>query len=596
MRPQGDAAGAEDVTNNENPTRFRLGADTAIGRLLGDEPAGLAVDFTTMQALIRDDALPLTTYLGSPLGLLTYSSTSPKLICDVDGVLRYANHNLALQSQDFSAGNWSKIGGTIAADTQVAPDGTTTADTLTATINTSRFSQSVANWPTASHSFSICAKAGTGSAWMRMYITAGSSATNLSTWFDLANGVIGTKESLAGPASIVSLGNGWYRCTVTTATPGGNETMQMLMASANGATTATVGNTMHFWGAIGQRLPVNAGPYMPTAAFIVSQFGLDHDLATHQPLGVLMEITRINILLWCRDLTNAAWVKTNITAAKNQTGLDGVANSASSITATAANGTCLQTVTIVVNTRTQSAYVKRITGSGTVEMTQDNGATWTPVTVTSAWTRVTIPSQSVTNPVMGFRIATSGDAIAIDFVQNEIGTFATSPIPTANIAITRATDVLTLPLTAFPNNAAAYTLFAAGTIKGTTASSGGGVTVSDGTATNMLALWMSTLGSLHASIQGLTGGVTQVNMVNMGIVDAGSEVRVACAAQLNNTSGVSNGGAALQTDTACLMPIGSTTLYLGCSSTAANVLNGHIRRVKYLPRRVSDAELQAMVA
>jgi hypothetical protein len=79
-------------------------------------------------------------------------------------------------------------------------------------------------------------------------------------------------------------------------------------------------------------------------------------------------------------------------------------------------------------------------------------------------------------------------------------------------------------------------------------------------------------------------------------VDAGSEVRVACAAQLNNTSAVSNGGAALQTDTVCLMPIGPTTLHLGSGSAPNYILNGHIKRVKYLPRRVTDAELQVMVA
>lgn len=156
--------------------------------------------------------------------------------------------------------------------------------------------------------------------------------------------------------------------------------------------------------------------------------------------GVLLEDARTNVVLWSRDLTNAAWVKTNITPAKNQIGADGVANSASLLTATAGNGTALQAITLGSSARFQSAYVKRVTGSGTVNMTTDNGATWTAVTVTSAWTRVSIPTQTLANPTVGFRLVTNGDAIAVDFVQNENGTFPTSSIPTTTVAVARVAD------------------------------------------------------------------------------------------------------------------------------------------------------------
>lgn len=154
---------------------------------------------------------------------------------------------------------------------------------------------------------------------------------------------------------------------------------------------------------------------------------------------------RTNVVLHNRDLTNAAWVKTNVTAAKDQTGVDGVASSASKITATAANGTCLQAITLASSARFQSAYVKRVTGSGTINMTLDNGATWTVITVTAAWTRVTVPTQTLADPTVGFRIVTSGDAIAVDYVQNENGVFQSSVIPTTTVAVTRAADSLTLP-------------------------------------------------------------------------------------------------------------------------------------------------------
>ena len=154
-------------------------------------------------------------------------------------------------------------------------------------------------------------------------------------------------------------------------------------------------------------------------------------------------------MLHNRDLTNAAWVKTNVTTVKDQTGIGAVTSSASRITASAGNGTCLQTITLASSARFQTAYVKRLVGSGVVEMTTDNGATWTAVTVTAGWTRVSIPTQTLANPVVGFRIVTSGDSIAVDFVQNENGVFATSAIWTTTAAVTRAADVATMTGTNF---------------------------------------------------------------------------------------------------------------------------------------------------
>jgi hypothetical protein len=157
----------------------------------------------------------------------------------------------------------------------------------------------------------------------------------------------------------------------------------------------------------------------------------------------LLEQAATNIVLWCRDQTNAAWVMTTMTPALDQVGIDGVANSASSLLATAANATSLQAITLSSSARMQSAFVKRLVGSGTVQMTTDGGTTWMTVAVTNAWTRVTIPVQTVTNPSVGFRLVTGGDKIAVDFVQNEAGTplgIPTSPMLTTTASFTRAAE------------------------------------------------------------------------------------------------------------------------------------------------------------
>lgn len=118
------------------------------------------------------------------------------------------------------------------------------------------------------------------------------------------------------------------------------------------------------------------------------------------------------------DLSNAAWVKTNATCAKDQTGIDGVANAASSILATAGNATVLQSVTLAVNTFVYQADIKRLIGTGAVSMTIDGGTTWTDITSQipggSVYGTAYISQAGVTNPSIGFKLATSGDKIAVD--------------------------------------------------------------------------------------------------------------------------------------------------------------------------------------
>lgn len=160
--------------------------------------------------------------------------------------------------------------------------------------------------------------------------------------------------------------------------------------------------------------------------------------------GLLKEISRTNICLWSRDLTNAVWTASSVTVAKDQTGADGTANGACSLTATGALGTVLQAITDASKARRVAAMVKRLVGAGVIQMTVDGGTTWGNITVTASYTYLAIPTQTLANPGVGFRFGTSGDKIAVDFVQCENGTTATSPIDTTTIAVTRAADVITI--------------------------------------------------------------------------------------------------------------------------------------------------------
>lgn len=183
--------------------------------------------------------------------------------------------------------------------------------------------------------------------------------------------------------------------------------------------------------------------YAPNSAGVYLQFASGVPAITDQ--GWSIEPTATNSALWARDMTNAAWVKVTMSAALNATGIDGTANSASTLTASGANGTALQTITLGVATDTYSVFLKRVTGSGAVSITGNNfiATTVCPALSTTAWTICEV-SASLTNPVFGIKLATNGDAVIADFNQLAGGGYRTSPILTTTVAATRAADAVTL--------------------------------------------------------------------------------------------------------------------------------------------------------
>jgi hypothetical protein len=181
-------------------------------------------------------------------------------------------------------------------------------------------------------------------------------------------------------------------------------------------------------------------------------------------LGYLAEGARTNYCLQSDDFTNAAWVKTTMTAAKTATGPDGAANSASTLTATAGNATALQAIVRSSTTRVTGCFIKRRTGTGAIQLTQDNGGTWTTVTVTNAWLPVEIAGVTSANPTVGIRIVTNGDAVDVAYFQHEETSTATNrmstPIPTTAASATRNIDSMTFPQAGNGVNDAACTIYA----------------------------------------------------------------------------------------------------------------------------------------
>lgn len=196
----------------------------------------------------------------------------------------------------------------------------------------------------------------------------------------------------------------------------------------------------------------------------------NNTLALGNGNGALIEEFRTNDALWARDMTNAAWVKTTMTTALNAAGVDGTANAATRLTATAGNAMAVQTITLSSQADNYSVYLKRVTGSGTINLclaaTACGTATACTVTSTTTFTRCTVTA-TVLNPIVGIQIATNGDAVIADFNQMEPGGSPTSPVLTTSATAARSADVVT-PV----GSAVTILKGAVGTIVATTNSAG----------------------------------------------------------------------------------------------------------------------------
>ena len=129
-----------------------------------------------------------------------------------------------------------------------------------------------------------------------------------------------------------------------------------------------------------------------------------------------------------RDMTLAAWTKSNTTISRTAVGVDGVANRGNIVTASLIGGTVTYAVTNTGN-GIFTAFVKRSAGYGRVLMTCDNWVTAKDISAsltTANWARLSV-SGSVANPTVGFRMETSGDAIICDCMQFNGGLVASAP-------------------------------------------------------------------------------------------------------------------------------------------------------------------------
>lgn len=115
---------------------------------------------------------------------------------------------------------------------------------------------------------------------------------------------------------------------------------------------------------------------------------------------------------------------------------------ATTLTATSANATVYETVTLLALPYTISFYVQRVTGTGTVNLTLD-GTNFTAITVTGSWVRYSATvTPTAGSKTVGIQLVTSGDAVNIWGAQLEQRSTVSSYTPTTTQTITNYIPVL----------------------------------------------------------------------------------------------------------------------------------------------------------
>jgi hypothetical protein len=373
----------------------------------------------------------------------------------------------------------------------------------------------------------------------------------------------------------------------------------------------------------------DANGVIQSAASNVARF--DHDPATGESLGLLIEEARTNLALYSGDFSNAAWAEVGTTKTANALAAPDGTTTAALVVPTAASAThkLRQNVSTTDSALTFSVYLKaagytRIalneqaqigSSSAIINLADGSGAT-SGTTVSNAgngWYRVSWSSTfgsgspkafcvvvlptggSGENPNNFTWTADGTSGIYIWGAQVEVGAFPTSHIPTTAATVTRAADVASITGTNFSSwyNQSKGSIVCNYRSNKNSSNVFGAFAISDNSPNNRIVHAGNVSGF---SVQGfsIVSGIEQASPSTGSTGAQGSAFKFAFGYKQDDFVAAGNG--AFNTDASGLVPTVSRIdfgfYYPG--SPNSNTLNGAISRLTYWPTRLTNAQLQTL--
>jgi len=430
--------------------------------------------------------------------------------------------------------------------------------------------------------------------------------------------------------STVAVTSDWQRFSTTLTPSAGTKTP--------GIRLVTSGDAVYAWGA---QLSDSASldPYSPVfgaAPSAAAYHGprLDYDGDTLAAKGLLVEEARTNNLLYSNTFDNAYYTSTaRATALPNSgTSPDGTNNAYKLQEDNTLSSTHLVGRAVVADTQAAanycaSVFVKkagrtqarlRLTDNATTEMfivvnledgtvvssgagtftnfdrdVQDYGNGWYRIWIAGTKPNATFQSGWAVYPAVAGSITYDGngtDGIYIYGGCIENGLFPTSYIPTTTATVTRNADVASVATSQFPYSATEGTIVAAFDVIGVNNLNQRIVSLDESTGNTGV---FATKANATLVWQVFTGGAEQATLSTSNS-SINATVKTACAFKDNDFAASTN-GASPQTDPSGTVGT-STQLSIGMRFAKDNQLNGHIRQITYIPRRLTNAELQSRTA
>jgi hypothetical protein len=216
--------------------------------------------------------------------------------------------NLALYSEQADNAYYTKTRSSVSANSVVAPDGTTTADSLiedATAASDHRIQANITGITNATaNTVSFYMKAGTRS-WIGAY--AGFSSATLVTYFNATACTVGTVSTNA-TASAEALSNGWCRFNLNVTSNATSGTLFLYMATGDGVVSYTGdgASLLYLWG-LQVRPTSSPSTYIRTTDTQVTA-GLANTTA---------KVTLSNLALRSEEFDNAAWTKTRSSVSAN---------------------------------------------------------------------------------------------------------------------------------------------------------------------------------------------------------------------------------------------------------------------------------------